>query len=417
MHERFDDLARALGSGLSRRETFRLLAGATLTAFFPRAAWGADCPPMDCPKKPATCEQFNKARCLTPKTYKGCFYFGTQQCYDHPNDIKQCSYTPTELTQNCPNTNPVCLEGGQTVLCCPKGTQVACQGQCCPPDQMKCCGEAEICCGFCDECKDDKCVRTRCTKVNSSGKQQICCPKPNGSVDCCDPDKQCCRAKGCEKKTAVENSRISEVAAAKAVQISVAVRDQRGIGTITPVELDNATLQIPPFSEGATEVVVLATKIDPTQRAAVQIQVCPVASCGCPQCCGLIDPAVAELRVPPGRTRVRESFAGVPASEPFVTVQNGSPGFRWVRLDVNGVRVGFLPLLPDQVQTVNVAPYMMGLENVVTVTGQGEPGSGALVLVSDLPAGDGKSTAWAAPPRVRWEPVARRPEVNLHWGR
>lgn len=216
---------------------------------------------------------------------------------------------------------------------------------------------------------------------------------------------------------AQKDSRIQALTVAgQTVQMSVTVRDERGIGTITPIQLENAMVDIPSFPEGATEVVVIATKVDPEKRAFVQLQVCPPASCKCPDCCGVVDPVISELQVPPGAIRVRESFPDIPDFEHFVTVQNGSPGLRTLRLSVNGLRVGALRLAPDQVQTVDIARYMAGTQNLVTVAGEGEPGSRALVLVSDLPAGDGKSGNRTVPPRVRWETESKAPGVNLHFG-
>ncbi|HKH43838.1 MAG TPA: hypothetical protein VKM72_04160 [Thermoanaerobaculia bacterium] len=215
----------------------------------------------------------------------------------------------------------------------------------------------------------------------------------------------------------MRESRIDEVAsAAQAVQMSVTVRDQRGIGTITPVKQDNATLDIPPFQPGDTEVVVTATKIDAKKRAFVQLQVCPPGSCGCAGCCGLIDPVVAELRIPAGRGRVRESFSDIPVFEHLLVVQNGSPGLRSVRINVNGRWVGWLHLGPDEIQTVDLEPYMLQAANVVTLIGAGAPGSSALALISDLPAaGDGAGTA-VLPSRVRWQPATQQADLDLHWG-
>jgi hypothetical protein len=458
VHEHFDDLTRILGSGLSRRETLRLIVGGLAAAvagpFFPRKAWALTCDDEFCPLNPQDCKTFNQVVCVAPGSFSGCRYHPGQCIPQAPHCTKEII-----IIDDCPQAKPMCVKRGNDVACvecetvehckkkqskvccsgeccpknqksccgknmiccveeaecvsdrcCAKGTKVVCAGQCCPKDQKKCCGNPALCCTACQECKDNRCVETHC-------KGKTCCAKVDGSDHyCCDLQKECCSVKDvCVPKRGMSESRIDSVAAAAAVQMSVTVRDQRGIGTIVAVKKDNATVEIPPFSEGATEVVVTATKIDPEERAVVRLQVCPPASCGCPTCCGFVDPVIAELRVPPNGGRIRESFAGIPAFEHFLTVQNGSPGLRSLRINVNGHWVGLLRLQPDEIRTVDLAPHMIPKKNIITLAGEGKPGSRALILIGDLP-GAGQPEASIVPPLVRWETGAARPGVNLHWG-
>lgn len=439
MADRFDHFTRIAGSGLPRREALRLIAGglaaAALAHLFPRAAWGEEgCTPFQ-PCPPGGCATHNSLTCETRNTIRTCTY----SCQD-----AVCTGKPVDNV--CPQELPVCVvidRGPECVECerasdCKKQkSQVCCNNQCCPKDQTKCCGdrccpEDKECCGrecctkgkccngvccddACHQCKDGQCVQAHCTDE----KKPVCCLKKDGSGHYCCTKDQCCGldTDDCMAKTGMKESRIDAVTAAgKAVQMHVTVRDHRGIGTIVTTRHDNATVRIAPFREGETEVGVTATKIDPQARAVVQLLVCPPAACGCLECCGVVDPVIAELRVFPGRSRVKESFAGIPSSEHVLSVQNGSPGLRLLHVNVNGRWAGLLPLGAAQIRTADLAPFLLAEQNIVTLTGEGTPGSHALVLIGDLPAAGSAEKSPAVPPPVRWETGPGRPDVDLHWG-
>jgi hypothetical protein len=163
-------------------------------------------------------------------------------------------------------------------------------------------------------------------------------------------------------------------------------------------------------------VAVTATKIDPTQRAGFGLEISPGAVCGCLQCRTVLDPVLAQLRIPADRHRLRESFDGLAESERYVTIQNGRPGARRVHVVVNGHLVVTRWLRDGTVRRIDAATAMLpGGANQVTLIVDGAPGASLLVSVADVPP-DGAEGEEGSP-RILWRPGEAAEGMDLHWGR
>jgi hypothetical protein len=80
-----------------------------------------------------------------------------------------------------------------------------------------------------------------------------------------------------------------------------------------------------------------------------------------------------------------ETFTGVPAAESKVTIENGDPGMRQVRVTVNGIRFKETRLRPGEVRTFDVASAMRpGDGNTVVVRARGKRGASALIVLADI---------------------------------
>lgn len=124
------------------------------------------------------------------------------------------------------------------------------------------------------------------------------------------------------------------------------------------------------------------------------------------------------LRIGNERYRTRESFAGIPAAEHFVSIQNGHPGLRKFSLLVNGQRTAFLRIGPKEVHAFDIASALTASENVITLVGQGRPGASALVLISDVPGPGAEAAGYQtkAQAAVTWELGTSDADLNLRWG-
>jgi hypothetical protein len=153
---RFDDLSRALGRPIPRREALRLaaatLAGGALAALRPATAHAAVCTPTELQAGSTTCPPFggNFAQCCAP---------GSTCCAGGGAQGPQCCGTGANVTK------PYCCSG----TCC---ATPCCGGRtCCGPDQ-DCCGSQ--CCTR----DPSQPTRSRCNQVSG-----ICC---QGSTFPCD---------------------------------------------------------------------------------------------------------------------------------------------------------------------------------------------------------------------------------------
>jgi hypothetical protein len=197
-------------------------------------------------------------------------------------------------------------------------------------------------------------------------------------------------------------------------QIDIGVNDPAGLGLsgIRVTKSVNARVNLPAnFDTHPMYVLVTASRIDPTKSAQVVLEACN----GC--CCVVGDPVLTTLRIPEGRRRFRDTFANIPESEHYLTVQNGRPGLLRLGVNVNGVKAGNLSLRFGETRMLDLVRFMLPEKNIVTLTGEGLPGRSALVLISDVPGLDGAAKAALKSPEILWEPGPWHAGDNPHWGR
>jgi autotransporter-associated beta strand protein len=133
------------------------------------------------------------------------------------------------------------------------------------------------------------------------------------------------------------------------------------------------------ISAGATRLEVVATKINGSQSATVNVEVRD--ACGGQ---GNFDPTFTELKVQQGGV-VRQSFSNLPAAEHYVGVVNGTPGLAWLSILVNGQVFALNPLADGQSVLLDLGAAMgEGNTNVVVLAGQGVAGASASITIGDL---------------------------------
>jgi hypothetical protein len=164
------------------------------------------------------------------------------------------------------------------------------------------------------------------------------------------------------------------------MQIQITAQDTgSGLASIAAKNIINATLTFFPFTQGATSPVVLtATKIDQNLSAQVELQVSDVVG-NITTCDPVIMLVVREKGEPES-----ETVAGVPEAEHFVTIQNGDPGLKNLRVTVNGTQFQIAGLRDGEERTVDVASAMVeGGNNTFILTALGKPGTSATVVIHD----------------------------------
>ncbi len=182
--------------------------------------------------------------------------------------------------------------------------------------------------------------------------------------------------------------------------------------TVTPALPETFT---PP---NTSTIPVTFTKIDQTKVAQFAVSACPPSGACCP-----IDPIFTVLQLTTGRW-VRQSFAGVPKAEHFISVSNGDPGLKRLHVKVNGERFTTLTLSDNETRSLDVAAAMTEAANTITLTGAGELGASAAVAIGDIPpaavANNGgmgaMALAQAQGPRQNaiWGPLGEATEENSH---
>jgi hypothetical protein len=395
MAELFDDLTRILGSGMSRRKAIRMVVGATAGGYLSRFLASAGVASLGWPDQAVAILGLPPSKARAGKVPEFC---SEKLCPD--GDI------PAE--RQCPGGNECCpdkyvaCKGGASGDCCPKE-----QPQCCFGfnHQNRCCPEKFECCG----------VPARCCQ--RPGNVEKCCLDEFGDLICCKLDKNCCcgTPAKCQPKVKLE---LEAYHTKPLNQIEMGIEDPSGTGIvgISVVVNVNAEVDIPALPPGTTYARVTATRVDQSKPARIVLRAC--TGCGANgKCCQDGDPVLTTLQIPNGQRRVQDTFADIPKVEHFVTVQNGSPGLQRVWVNVNGLTVGNLQLRDREVRMLDVAREMMPEENLLTLTGEGAPGSSALIVISDVPGIQRAPNALIAPAEILWEPGSWRPGVDLHWGR
>lgn len=95
-----------------------------------------------------------------------------------------------------------------------------------------------------------------------------------------------------------------------------------------------------------------------------------------------IDPATATLWIKTGHMAV-EGFQMISKSEHFIEVDNGSPGLRWLRIDVNGKYYRSLGLTSGGTVSIDASAAMSLEENTLSFIGEGKRGTFANISLSD----------------------------------
>jgi hypothetical protein len=351
----FDDVSRVVGSGMPRRQAIRMILGglAGLTVGVPFPRRAGA---RACPSVPCTAATAGTCRASSFVECVG-------------NTAHKCIYT------GCDSSNQCTLS--ESIFLC--GTLHCVGGECiCLQDAD--CNKGEVCCGG------------QCCKKH----------KKNGTS---------CQDAGCCTKTA--KFRPSALRSGPPAQMDVTVQDaENGVCQILPTLLINTQVYVPGFTPGTTDpIVVTATKLSSALPSQFELM-----SSTCDACTQNGDPVLTVLRIAEGEERFRETFAGLPAAERYVRVQNGYPGLPRVDVHVNGRPAGSLRLGREEVAMLDIGPFMTKLGgNIVTLVGFGRPGHSALVVVSDDPGTSGKASAGL--PLVEWDSGSFPPGQNLRWGR
>ncbi len=183
------------------------------------------------------------------------------------------------------------------------------------------------------------------------------------------------------KPTCVLTATGADSAGRKYIEITVGDSGS-GLATILVTASSNATTPVPPFVVGTTApVVVRATKIDQSLGAQIALRLTDVAG-NVVDC----DPVLTSImRDPGGDQPATQTFTGLGQSESKVTVTNGDPGLRKIRLDVNGVKFVERALAPGEKRSFDIAAAMNpGSNNTVVLSGKGgRKGASADILISD----------------------------------
>ena len=169
---------------------------------------------------------------------------------------------------------------------------------------------------------------------------------------------------------------LTAVIAGPPKQVKITVEDAgSGLLEIVVTKNVNATVDVPVFTQRTTApVIVTGTKTDQSKAAQVGLAVVDVA--GNQTDC---DPDL--LSIKPGDVqRIRD----VPRSEHWLTLSNGSPGLRTLRVTVNRKTFELGHLRSGEVRVLDISSAMVaGSHNTVTIRGYGRRGSSADVVLSD----------------------------------
>jgi hypothetical protein len=163
-------------------------------------------------------------------------------------------------------------------------------------------------------------------------------------------------------------------------QIGIEAQDlESGLNEISVIEADNAGVTVPSFSNGSTEpIVITATKINQSLPSQVKLAVGDLAGN-----CTLCDPILTHVLTGKGNGR-EQTFSNVDAVDRMVTITNGNPGLQSFEILVNGRKFRLAKLKTNETRTIDVSRAMLpGAQNVLTLRGNGNPGSQADVIIWD----------------------------------
>ena len=157
--------------------------------------------------------------------------------------------------------------------------------------------------------------------------------------------------------------------------------DASQTGAGTGVSTNSRTL-LPLAPKQTTKVELIAVK---TGSGTATVNALAMDICGRGMS---FDPVITRLEVTSGNW-VQQRFTGLLAAEHYLQVINGTPGLRWLELNLNGHVFRLDPLAAGQIVAADLAVAMdEGDANVVVLTGSGAVESSALVLITDASSGN-----------------------------
>lgn len=438
----FDDISRVLASSIPRRQALRLVAGG-IGGVIIGAIW------------PSRFAYAGESQCMhpcKPGPHHGGCGAGLDCIPIKKKGLQCCNIDFPNCRTDCCCEEQICC--GE-ITCCPKATTMCCgKGSgggtaCCSKATGMCC--ANTCCDVCDLCDGGECLpQAKCARDENELKTQ-CCKNNHGSAACCDPacspcmggkcvDKcnkvteECCtKGKGKDRTfvmccplgngCTVEGKckprlkgTISGWHAGPPHQIQMTFQDiTEGLAAVSIVKAVNVTVDIPSFVPGTTgRVLAIFTKMDQTQPSHFIVKGCSMGTD-----CTSVEPVATTLKLNAGRW-ASQRFGNLHEKEYFVTVQNGHVGLHELTVDMNGKRFDLRKLRDGERRDLNVSSAMVeGGHNVVILTGRGEVGASATIMISDTKVPTGPSAQIAAeimgahlgPGMER-----RRAHQNLVWG-
>lgn len=160
--------------------------------------------------------------------------------------------------------------------------------------------------------------------------------------------------------------------------VQVVIQSDLGLQSVDPVIAENVQVSGLPITVGTTSPVqVLATKVDPSMPARIELRACDTAQCR------LCDPVLTLVVRDTGKA-VHEIVADLPEAESKVTVRNGNPGLRHLLIEVNGEPFRVNGLRDGEEVTIDTTSAMLpGASNVISLTATGKPGGQAAVMIHD----------------------------------
>jgi hypothetical protein len=164
------------------------------------------------------------------------------------------------------------------------------------------------------------------------------------------------------------------------VEIDVYIQDiGSGLNDIDVLHADNASIPPPHFETGTNDqVTVTATKVDQMMSSRVELQVFDRAGNST-----ICDPILIEIVRGTGKP-VSDVYGGLSQVEDTITIYNGNPGVRNIRISVNGIAFRVAGLKDDDTRTIDVSTALRpGTKNTFELTSYGAPGTSATVLIWD----------------------------------
>ncbi|HVA92868.1 MAG TPA: Ig-like domain-containing protein [Chloroflexota bacterium] len=163
-------------------------------------------------------------------------------------------------------------------------------------------------------------------------------------------------------------------------QIQITVQDSDGgLKSVVVTESNNATMNVPTFTPGATvPVIVTATKIDQTLGAQVALQVTDMAG-NVTNCDPVLSDIIRDEHQPSTVTAYN-----IAQSEHLVHIYNDVPGLTHLTIRVNGVRMLERDLEPGEVRVVDISAALQpGTNNRVTLVARGKQRGDATFVIAD----------------------------------